>query len=303
MQIHYSFDNLHIRNAVVTTGSFDGVHVGHKVIIDRLKEIAHNIHGETVLITFFPHPRKVLYPETAGKELQLINSQKEKMELLRKAGLDHLIIIEFTREFAQITSKVFVEDILLNKIHAKCIVVGFNHHFGHNREGDYQYLDHFKDRYHFGVEEIPEQDIQNETVSSTKIRKALREGKIQRANAYLDHQYIISGLINRCNGFAPDKDETWEIILEEDTKLIPMDGIYAVSIKNNDRSEKAMLIVNRNVKRKVTFSFVGEQFCAENEDVTIYFQKEIVTEIDFKDQADFEGKLNYSKKLIEELIF
>ena len=141
VKIFHGFDEVgSIRNAVVTTGSFDGVHVGHKVILERLKKLAVETGGETVLITFHPHPRKVLYPETAGKELYLINSQREKIELLRKAGLDNLIIVEFTLEFSKITSVDFVKNILLNKLHAGKIVIGFNHHFGHNREGDYEAL-------------------------------------------------------------------------------------------------------------------------------------------------------------------
>ncbi|HKL07926.1 MAG TPA: hypothetical protein VJ896_04075, partial [Bacteroidales bacterium] len=120
MKVHRSFETLgQIKNPVVTTGTFDGVHIGHKVIINRLNTLAQNIQGESVLITFHPHPRRVLYPETAGKGLQLINSQEEKIHLLEKTGLDHLVIINFTKEFAQTTSQEFVEDILLGKLHAK----------------------------------------------------------------------------------------------------------------------------------------------------------------------------------------
>ncbi|MFW6096385.1 MAG: adenylyltransferase/cytidyltransferase family protein, partial [Bacteroidota bacterium] len=192
MEIHRSFDiNKKIKNPVVTTGSFDGVHIGHKTILQRLKKIANEIDGETVLITFYPHPRKVLYPETHGKNLKLISTQREKIFLLEQAGLDHLIIVNFTREFAKTTSHQFVEDILVGKLDARRIIVGFNHHFGHNREGDYEYLYELAKTHDFEVEEIPEQDVENETVSSTTIRQALSEGKIQRANAYLDHYYII----------------------------------------------------------------------------------------------------------------
>lgn len=141
MEIHRSFESLNkIKNPVVTTGTFDGVHFGHKVIIDRLNTLAKKINGESVLITFHPHPRIVLYPDFEGKKLQLINSQKEKIQLFEKTGLNHLVIINFTKEFAQITSKQFVEEILLGELHAKIIIVGFNHHFGHNREGDFSYL-------------------------------------------------------------------------------------------------------------------------------------------------------------------
>ncbi|MBC7126531.1 MAG: riboflavin biosynthesis protein RibF, partial [Bacteroidales bacterium] len=130
MKVHYGFDGIgEITNPVVTTGSFDGVHLGHKVIINRINEIAQSIGGESVLITFYPHPRKVLYPETAGKNLMFILSQREKIELLSKTGLDHLIIVKFTLEFSKISSVQFIRDYLISKLNARYIVVGFNHHF------------------------------------------------------------------------------------------------------------------------------------------------------------------------------
>ena len=164
-----------IRNPVVTTGSFDGVHVGHLTIINRLRMLAAKYDGESVLITFDPHPRKVLYPETVGRELKLIYSQEEKLLKLREAGLDNVIIVNFTIEFSKITSEAFVRKFLCEKLKAKVVVVGFNHHFGFNREGDYRQLWEWKDKYGFEAEEIPEQEVQHETVSSTRIRKAIQE--------------------------------------------------------------------------------------------------------------------------------
>ena len=194
MKIFRSFEEArNIRNPVITTGSFDGVHIGHKTILNRLNILAEKYNGESVLITFDPHPRKVLYPETAGKDLKLINSQEEKLTLLEKAGLNNIIIIEFTREFSRITSEEFVRDILHGILNARVVVAGFNHHFGFNQEGDYRQLWGWQEKYNFEAEEIPEQEVQHETVSSTKIRKAISEGYIQRANAYLDHYYMIMG--------------------------------------------------------------------------------------------------------------
>ena len=194
MKIFKGFEEArNIINPVVTTGSFDGVHIGHKTILNRLKMLAEKHNGESVLITFDPHPRKVLYPDTAGKDLKLINSQEEKLELLEKTGLDNVIIVEFTREFSKITSEQFVRDLLHGILHAKVVVVGFNHHFGFNKEGDYKQLWQWREKYQFEAEEIPEQEVYHETVSSTKIRQAISEGYIQRANAYLDHYYIIKG--------------------------------------------------------------------------------------------------------------
>ncbi len=272
-----------IKNAVVTTGSFDGVHVGHKIILDRLNQIALNTGGESVLITFHPHPRKVLYPETAGKNLFLINSQQEKIELLRKTGLKHLLILEFTREFSKISSFDFIRKILVGKLHAQKIIVGFNHHFGHNQEGDYEVLAELGKYNGFTVEEIPEQDIENETVSSSRIRKALQEGKIQRANAYLDHYYMMIGkadpLINRP---APPDMKRYSIRIEEDCKLIPPDGSYAVSIPKKNTQEKALVIVRQrdvnestpgNHRKIVELIPLVPGSVTFNNEVTIYFHK------------------------------
>ena len=147
-----------IRNPVVTTGTFDGVHIGHKTILNRLNKLAREVAGESVLITFHPHPRVVLYPESAGKGLKLISSREEKIELLRKAGLNNLIIIEFTREFARTTSEGFVSEYLHGILKAKVVVVGHNHHFGFNQEGDYRKLWEMRTKYGFEAEEIPMQE-------------------------------------------------------------------------------------------------------------------------------------------------
>ena len=230
MRIFRSFQEASvIRSPVVTTGTFDGVHIGHRTIIRRLKNLAEEHGGESVLITFHPHPRVVLYPETAGKGLKLICSQEEKIELLRKAGLDNVIIIEFTRDFAQITSEEFVRDILCGILGAKVIVVGHNHHFGLNQQGDYRTLWAWREKYGFEAEEIPMQEVQNETVSSTRIRQALTEGYIQRANAYLDHFYLVIGTaVKNDPGLAPQVPMI-RIPVTDVTKLVPAPGLYAVS--------------------------------------------------------------------------
>ena len=234
-----------IPSPVVTVGSFDGVHVGHRVIISRLKNLAREVNGSSVLITFFPHPRMVLYPDTAGKDLSLINSPSEKIELLTEAGLDHLIIMEFTLDFAKTSSEDFVEHYLVGKLHAHTIVVGFNHYFGHNREGSFSSLYKARDLYGFQVEEIPQQEIQNETVSSTKIRRALKEGNIQRANAYLEHHYMIRSNLEP----LPEQDAKtgypcfW-IPVSDPLKALPPAGEYAASFSKEDHYEKALVCIN-----------------------------------------------------------
>ncbi len=310
MKVHRSFESLgQIKNPVATTGTFDGVHIGHKVIIDRLNTLAENISGESVLITFHPHPRRVLYPETAGKNLKLINSQNEKIHLLEKAGLDHLIIINFTKEFSETTSQEFVEDILLAKMNAKIIIVGFNHHFGYNREGDYSYLYELTKTHDFKVEEIPEQDLENETVSSTIIRKALLEGRIQRANAYLDHFFIITGKLKdghpKCLevGFP-----TLEMIIWEDVKLVPPEGVYAVSLTSEGARYRGML----NIKTFKGSNFPSIQihlfdydsnFNLRNKEATITFHKRMRDELQLDDPQSLKVQLEKDKEEIEELIY
>ncbi len=305
-------DIIGLKNAVVTTGSFDGVHVGHKAIINRLRKSARLIGGESVLITFHPHPRRVLYPESEGKELLLINSQREKIELLRKAGLDNLVIINFTKEFSQTTSLDFVKNILLNRVTAKKIIVGFNHYFGHNKEGNYHSLYELSKIQGFEVEEIPEQDIQNETVSSTKIRKALHEGDIQKANAYLDHQYIIIGELTRGSDILKNIGlPTMSIFIDEDIKLIPPEGVYAISLTSNECYFKGMLNI-RHAPSK--FQIHHPNTCIDlhifdidqalvGKTATIFFHKRIRELISFADKEDMKKQLIFDKQTIDELIY
>jgi len=313
MKIYHDLNEIEmIVNPVVTTGSFDGVHIGHKIILNRLKNLAREIGGESVLITFYPHPRKVLYPDTAGKNLLLINSQREKIELLRKTGLDHLIIINFTLEFSQISSIDFIRNILVNKLHAKKVVIGFNHHFGHNREGDYSYLYELGKFYGFGVEEIPEQDIHNETVSSTLIRKALLEGKIQRANAYLDHQYIIIGdFFKAQESLALREFPTFNLTIEEEFKLVPPDGVYAVNVVVENESYKGILNIKNNSgnpERKVADIGIEIHLFDTRKDMCgktaiVLFAKRIRDEKAFGGMDELKRQILLDKAEVEDLIF
>ncbi len=303
---------LQISNAVVTTGSFDGVHIGHKTILNRLNDIAKEIGGESTLVTFHPHPRKVLYPETAGKELRLISSQREKIELLRKAGLHNLIIIPFSIGFSQMSSLDFIRNILVKKLHAHTVVIGFNHHFGHNREGDFEHLYELGKYYNFQVEEIPQQDIDNETVSSTKIREAIREGRIQRANAYLDHHYIIIGELYRTQTILDKAGlPIYRVNIDEDVKLVPPDGVYAISVSGNGKIFRGMLNVANPTK---THMPNGQQLvielhlfdCVEDlsqETMMVSFHKRMRDEMNFKDTDQLIIQLNKDKTEINELIY
>lgn len=306
MKVFRSFEEAKgIKNPVVTTGSFDGVHIGHKTILRRLKMLAEKHHGESVLITFYPHPRKVLYPDAAGRDLKLINSQLEKLELLRKAGLDNVIIIEFTREFSTITSEQFVHDFLYSALKSKVVVAGFNHHFGFNKEGDYRQLWGWREKYNFDAEEIPEQEVQHESVSSTKIRQAISEGYIQRANAYLDHYYIVMG---KPVSYTPDNAVTLppflKVPLTEECKLLPAPGIYAVSIEYNGIISKGMVLIHNaadNVNEVMVHIFENEEIYKGQTSI-LYFHKKIHGSINLQDSRTT-FRLNGAKEEILQLIY
>ncbi len=247
MRVHFSLEQIHeIPYPVVTMGSFDGVHAGHRVIISRLKTLAEKAGGHSVLITFHPHPRKVLYPESVGRELKLISTLQEKICLLEETGLDHLVIMEFTREFANTTSQEFVEKYLVEMLHAHTIVVGFNHYFGHNKEGNFASLYGMREKFGFAVEEIPEQEVQHETVSSTKIRKALHEGNMQRANAYLEHHFMVLFEISSAAVETEKHQRTClRLVSDDPNKLMPPTGKYAVSFLSPVGMEKGLVIIAR----------------------------------------------------------
>lgn len=307
MKIFRSFGEAgSIRNPVVTTGSFDGVHIGHKTIINRLKKLAEKYDGESVLITFNPHPRKVLYPETAGKNLKLISSQAEKIELLRKAGLDNIVIIEFTKDFSKTSSEQFVRDYLCGILKSKVIVAGFNHHFGFNQEGNYRQLWSMREKYDFEAEEIPEQEVQHETVSSTRIRQAISEGYIQRANAYLDHYYIVMGkpqYYDYQNSVYPIN--MYKILLTEESKLLPAPGIYAVMAESGPVIAKCMAVItgNTDTGSEVLINLIEKDYLLHDFDSTLYFHKKIHGSIDLNDHKTAGYRLRAARAEISELIY
>jgi len=265
-----------LSNAVVTSGTFDGVHLGHQKILHRIREIARSINGETVLITFWPHPRLVLYPEEHN--LRLLSTFEEKAKLLRQLGIDHLITIPFTKEFSQLTSKEFIESVLVNTIQTKKLVIGYDHRFGKNREGSFEYLQAHHEEYGFGLEEISRKDVEDIGVSSTKIRHALETSDIETAINYLGRSYELNGIvikgqqIGRSIGFP-----TANIHIPNDYKLIPKDGVYAVEASVNGALYKAMLnIGNRptvNGTQKTVeanlFDFQGDLY---DKQITIYIK-------------------------------
>ncbi len=226
MLIHDGIDSLPaFRHPVVTSGTFDGVHIGHRAILRKIINVAKEKNGESILITFWPHPRRIINP---GEEIKMLSSFEEKVQLLEEVGLDHIIKIEFTREFASLTSHEFIQKVLVEKIGTEMLVIGYDHRFGRNREGSFEYLREHAHEYGFKIEEIPEQDIDDVAVSSSKIRKALMEGSLDIANEYLGQYYTITGIVVHGDKIGRQLQyPTANIVPVEETKLIPAHGVYA----------------------------------------------------------------------------
>lgn len=299
-------DFLPVPNAVVTSGTFDGVHLGHQKIIQRIRELARSIQGETVLITFWPHPRLVLYP--TEHHLRLLSTFEEKANLLRQFGIDHLVTIPFTQEFSQMTSQEFIQKILVEKIHTKKLVIGYDHRFGKNREGSFEYLKSHGQEFGFELEEISRQDVDEIGVSSTKIRKALESGDIKTATNYLGRPYELNGLvvkgqqIGRSIGFP-----TANIHIPNDYKLIPHDGVYAVEVIVEGVLYKAMLNIGnrptvdgtRKTVEAHLFDFQGDLY---NKLVTVSFREFIREERKFENLEALKNQLVQDQKLAKSIL-
>lgn len=213
-------------HTVVTIGTFDGVHVGHQKIIERLVNTAKAGNLESAILTFFPHPRMVLQKDS---DIKLINTIEERKQILEKSGIDHLIIHPFTKEFSRLTALEFVRDILVQKLKAKKIIIGYDHRFGRNRTANISNLREYGETYGFEVEEISKQDIEEVAVSSTKIRKALLEGLVEKANTYLSYPFSLFGKVVQGKGLGKEFNfPTANLQVEEDYKLIPKNGVYVV---------------------------------------------------------------------------
>jgi riboflavin kinase/FMN adenylyltransferase len=240
MKIYHHIDEFKpVKNAVVTIGTFDGVHLGHRKIIDRIKQLAKASGGETVILTFFPHPRMILHPE--DQALKMINTMDEKAQLLEQLGVDHLIITPFSRDFSNQTAEEYIRDILVKKIGTKKIVIGYDHRFGKDRHGGLVELQQLAPVYGFEVIEIPEQDIHDVAISSTRIRNALLSDDIDLANEFLGYPFFVTGKVMRGDQIGRTIGyPTANILIEETYKLIPADGIFAVKVRVNGQEHKGM---------------------------------------------------------------
>lgn len=268
MKIYHHISELsNLSNSIVTIGTFDGVHLGHQKIIQRLGEIKHKLGGEIVLFTFDPHPRKVLFPDQ--KDLKLITTTDEKCHLLKNLGVDHVLVYPFTKEFAQMNASNYISDIIVSALKTKHLVIGYDHRFGANREGSIHTLKTFAEIYKYDLEEIPAEEINQLNISSTRIRKAVDDGDIKTANEFLGYHFFISGRVikgkqlGRTIGYP-----TANILIEDADKLLPKLGVYAVNVIIGHQTHRGMLNIGMNPTTDVEKSIKVEVHIFEfNQDI------------------------------------
>ena len=282
--------------SIVTIGTFDGVHLGHRVVLRRMREIAKKTKGKSVLLTFSPHPRHVLHKD--NQDMKLITTLQEKQDLINQAGLDNLVIHEFTKKFSRIKPVNFVRDILVEQLNVHTLVIGYDHHFGRNREGSIQELTTLADLYDFNIEKIDPQYFEDVTVSSSKIRKLIEKGEMVKAKQYLGYEFMLNGKVIKGNSLGKTINfPTANIVVENKWKILPADGVYAVKIVLEAKEYKGMM----NIGQKPTVDGNGISLEVNifdfNQDIygkgiEIRFVKRI------RDERKFENLLGLKKQLL-----
>ncbi|WP_321306091.1 bifunctional riboflavin kinase/FAD synthetase [Marinifilum fragile] len=308
MKIYTDLKDFSALNPVVTIGTFDGVHLGHRKVIRRLQELAHKVNGETVIFTFYPHPRLVLSEENNG--LRLINTLEEKKILLEAAGIDHLVIYPFTKEFSKLSYVEFVEQILVKQLGMKYLVVGYDHRFGHKREGKYEDLKVFADQLNFKIERQDVLNMDTINVSSTKIRKAIGEGDINTANKYLGYRFFIKGdVVDGKKLGSKIGFPTANIDPQESYKLVPKDGVYAVKVDVDDKRYLGMLNIgvrptvnNQLDNRSIEVHILDFDQDIYYKNITIHFYKRIRNEQFFASIDELKEQLAKDKEAVVELL-
>ena len=304
MKIHNDIDFFDAINPVITIGTFDGVHLGHRKVIDRLNEIAASIGGESVIFTFYPHPRLVVSANESN--LRLLTTFAEKAYRLEKAGIDHLVVFPFSIDFAELTYSQFIQSILINKLHLHTLVIGHDHRLGKNREGTYENVASLADKLGFRVEKIDTFLVDGIDISSSKIRTALQKGEIEKANNYLGYTYSLHGNVTEGNqvgrsiGFP-----TANILASDHYKLIPAEGVYAVSVEIGGELYRGMLNIgyrptlemnadNRTIEVHI-FDFNRDIY---EEEILVYFYSRIRDEQKFRNLEELKNQLAVDKAYV-----
>lgn len=284
--------------SVITIGTFDGVHIGHKKIINQLTSISSKNNLISILLSFFPHPKMVLQND---KELKLINTIQEKEGLLNSLNLDYLIIKEFTKEFSRLSALEFVRDILVNKLNAKHIIIGYDHHFGRNRTANIEQLKEFGELYDFKVTEILAQDIDDIAISSTKIRKALINGEIILANKFLGYNFFFSGNVVHGNNIGKTISfPTANIKIDAPYKLVPKNGVYIVKTTIDNQITFGMMNIGYNPtfngkQKSIEIHFINFNKNIYDKTLTIEMILRIRNEIKFNTVNDLKKQLEQDK--------
>ncbi|HKK81606.1 MAG TPA: bifunctional riboflavin kinase/FAD synthetase [Prolixibacteraceae bacterium] len=306
MIIHHNINNFSAAKPVITIGTFDGVHRGHHKVLEQLNSIANKINGESVIFTFYPHPRITL--SNNHSDLRLITTLEEKAAQLEKAGIDHLVVFPFTREFASLHYDEFIKKILIDKLHLHTLVVGYDHKLGQNREGSFENIVNLSKILNFEVIQTETFDVHGINISSSIIRQALQEGDIKKANEYLGYTFSIKGIVAEGNRIGRSINyPTANIEATDSYKLIPAEGVYAITINIHNETHKAMLNIgfrptieqnadHRTIEAHI-FNFSKNIY---KQNVTIHFHDYIRKEMKFDSVEQLKAQLNNDKKTVEQ---
>ena len=289
---------------IATIGSFDGIHIGHKKILQTLTKTAKKNNGKSILITFWPHPRYVL---KKNNDFKLLTSLDEKIKLFEKNKIDILYIVDFSLKFSKVSANKFIENILLEKLKINCLLIGYNNNFGRNREGNIRYLEENKKKFDIDIISIPKQSVDKISISSTKIREYLNNGKINSANRLLGRKYSINGKIVRGNGIGRKINfPTANIEIDEPKKLLPKSGVYAVEVILNRKIYLGMLNIGynptiKNEKKSIEVNIFEFSEDIYNNKISINFIRRIRNEKKFKNLNELKKQLIIDKKKVKSI--
>lgn len=302
MLVHKDINDLPIfKNAVLTIGTFDGVHTGHLQIIKQLNEEAKKTNGESVIVTFHPHPRMIISPDKS--RIQLLNTLDEKIELLEEQGIDHLVIVPFTKEFSEQSAEKYIKEFLVQNFHPHTIIIGYDHHFGNERKGNYKLLEAYADEFKYTVKEIPEHVLNHVTISSTKIRQAILSCDIETANKYLGYDYFFEGLVIDGNKLGRTLGyPTANLNLQGTNKLIPDNGIYVVqlTIGNDQMLLKGMMSIGirptlANSERTIEVNIFDFDKDIYGQTIRVYVKKYLREEKKFTSLEELKDAIDQDK--------
>lgn len=291
---------------IITTGTFDGVHTGHLDILNRLTHLAKQHNGESVVVSFYPHPRKVLNPDA---DIKLITTLDEKITQLERAGIDHFVIIEFTKEFSRLSSLNFVRDVLVKQLNAKMLVIGYDHQFGRNREGSIQDLQEYATTYDFSIEQIQAKTFEDINISSTKIRKALAAGNMQTALQYLGYHYSLTGKVAHGQKIGQSIGyPTANVEVVDTQKVIPGNGVYAVNVSVKGNTYGGMLNIGTNPtvsnaeKQKIEVHIFDFNQDLYGQEITVTFIDRIRSEQKFEGIEELKNQLTADMETAQKML-